>query len=102
MTISRQSESMLSDNIPAHRLCSGTRAVVRRCACERRVRLALARRLRQNYPHGSTRRLSCRRACFVGAAMSHVMNTYARLPVAFERGEGVWLWDTNGKRYLDA
>jgi acetylornithine aminotransferase len=34
--------------------------------------------------------------------MSHVMNTYARLPVAFERGEGVWLWDMQGKRYLDA
>lgn len=34
--------------------------------------------------------------------MSHVMNTYARLPVAFERGEGVWLWDTEGRRYLDA
>jgi acetylornithine/N-succinyldiaminopimelate aminotransferase len=31
-----------------------------------------------------------------------VMNTYARLPVAFERGEGVWLWDTQGARYLDA
>jgi acetylornithine aminotransferase len=30
------------------------------------------------------------------------MNTYARLPVAFERGEGVWLWDTKGRRYLDA
>jgi acetylornithine aminotransferase len=34
--------------------------------------------------------------------MTHVMNTYARLPVAFERGEGVWLWDSSGKRYLDA
>jgi len=34
--------------------------------------------------------------------MSHVMNTYNRLPVAFERGEGAWLWDTRGKRYLDA
>jgi acetylornithine aminotransferase len=34
--------------------------------------------------------------------MSHVMDTYARLPVAFEHGEGSWLWDTNGKRYLDA
>src|SRR4051812_19537406 len=34
--------------------------------------------------------------------MSHVMNTYARLPVAFARGEGAWLWDTQGKRYLDA
>ena len=34
--------------------------------------------------------------------MSHLMNTYARLPVAFERGEGSWLWDMQGKRYLDA
>ena len=31
-----------------------------------------------------------------------LMNTYSRLPVTFSRGEGVWLWDTNGKRYLDA
>ena len=30
------------------------------------------------------------------------MDTYARLPVAFARGEGAWLWDTAGKRYLDA
>ena len=34
--------------------------------------------------------------------MSHLMNTYARLPIAFTHGEGVWLWDSNGKRYLDA
>lgn len=34
--------------------------------------------------------------------MSHIMNTYGRLPVAFERGEGCWLWDTEGRRYLDA
>lgn len=30
------------------------------------------------------------------------MPTYSRLPIAFERGEGVWLWDKAGKRYLDA
>lgn len=30
------------------------------------------------------------------------MNTYARLPVTFVRGEGVWLWDDQGERYLDA
>jgi acetylornithine aminotransferase len=30
------------------------------------------------------------------------MNTYARQPVAFVRGEGVWLWDEAGKKYLDA
>jgi acetylornithine/N-succinyldiaminopimelate aminotransferase len=35
--------------------------------------------------------------------MSEVlMGTYNRLPVAFESGSGVWLTDTNGKRYLDA
>ena len=32
----------------------------------------------------------------------HLMNTYARLPFAFERGEGAWLWDSDGNRYLDA
>jgi acetylornithine/N-succinyldiaminopimelate aminotransferase len=31
-----------------------------------------------------------------------LMTTYAPLPVTFERGEGVWLWDTQGERYLDA
>jgi len=30
------------------------------------------------------------------------MTTYARLPVSFARGQGVWLWDDAGKRYLDA
>jgi acetylornithine aminotransferase len=33
---------------------------------------------------------------------THVMPTYARLPVAFVRGEGAWLWDEAGKKYLDA
>ncbi|QKT02821.1 acetylornithine transaminase [Ectothiorhodospiraceae bacterium 2226] len=31
-----------------------------------------------------------------------LMNTYARLPVSFSHGEGAWLWDTEGRRYLDA
>jgi acetylornithine/N-succinyldiaminopimelate aminotransferase len=30
------------------------------------------------------------------------MNTYARLPVSFTHGHGVWLWDEAGKKYLDA
>lgn len=30
------------------------------------------------------------------------MNTYSRLPVTFVKGEGVWLWDDQGKKYLDA
>ena len=32
----------------------------------------------------------------------HVMPTYGRLPVTFERGEGAWLWDSDGNKYLDA
>ena len=34
--------------------------------------------------------------------MSHVMNTYARLPVTFSHGEGCRITDTDGKEYLDA
>jgi acetylornithine aminotransferase len=34
--------------------------------------------------------------------MSHVMNTYARSPIALSHGKGVWVWDTAGRRYLDA
>jgi len=33
--------------------------------------------------------------------MPHVMNTYGRLPVALSHGQGCWLWDTEGKKYLD-
>jgi acetylornithine aminotransferase len=31
----------------------------------------------------------------------HLMSTYNRLPVTFERGEGVWLWDSEHRQYLD-
>ncbi|MCH9638019.1 MAG: aspartate aminotransferase family protein [Betaproteobacteria bacterium] len=34
--------------------------------------------------------------------MSNLMNTYSQLPVTFVKGEGVWLWDERGDRYLDA
>jgi acetylornithine aminotransferase len=33
--------------------------------------------------------------------MPHVMNTYGRLPLALSHGKGCWLWDTQGRRYLD-
>ncbi|AWB35679.1 aspartate aminotransferase family protein [Orrella marina] len=32
---------------------------------------------------------------------SALSNIYGRLPVAFTHGQGVWLWDGEGKRYLD-
>ena len=34
--------------------------------------------------------------------MSHVMNTYARLPVAFSHGQGCRITDSEGREYLDA
>lgn len=34
--------------------------------------------------------------------MSNLMNTYGRLPVEFDHGQGVWLWDKEGNKYLDA
>ena len=30
-----------------------------------------------------------------------LIGNYARLPVVMERGEGAWVWDTEGKKYLD-
>ena len=33
--------------------------------------------------------------------MPHVLNTYGRLPIALSHGQGCWVWDTKGKRYLD-
>lgn len=34
--------------------------------------------------------------------MSTLMPNYSRLPVCFVKGEGAWLWDTQGRRYIDA
>ena len=31
----------------------------------------------------------------------HVMKTYGRLPIALSHGRGCWLWDTEGRKYLD-
>jgi len=31
----------------------------------------------------------------------HVMHTYGRLPIALSHGQGCWVWDTAGRRYLD-
>lgn len=31
----------------------------------------------------------------------YLMNTYARYPIAMTKGEGSWVWDAEGKKYLD-
>lgn len=36
------------------------------------------------------------------AAMSHLFDTYVRMPVALVRGDGAWLYDDQDRRYLDA
>ncbi len=33
--------------------------------------------------------------------MPHVLNTYGRLPIALSHGRGCWVWDTEGRKYLD-
>ncbi|HWI79323.1 MAG TPA: aspartate aminotransferase family protein [Ramlibacter sp.] len=38
----------------------------------------------------------------IEAASPHTMNTYGRLPIALSHGDGCYVWDVNGKRYLDA
>jgi len=35
------------------------------------------------------------------AVSSHLLPTYARVDLAFERGEGAWLFTADGERYLD-
>ena len=37
----------------------------------------------------------------VAREQKYLLNTYARYPVAMVRGKGVYLWDVDGKRYLD-
>ena len=37
----------------------------------------------------------------IEASSPHVMNTYGRLPIAMSHGQGAWVWDVNGRKYLD-
>jgi acetylornithine aminotransferase len=53
-----------------------------------------------NLPAGNSRLRAFHRETILMS--NHLMNTYAPLPVSFARGEGAWLWDEDGKRYLDA
>lgn len=39
--------------------------------------------------------------CKLGMTISSVMPVYSRSKLAFERGEGAYLFDTHGKKYLD-
>ena len=41
------------------------------------------------------------REAYMKSAEDHILHTYNRFPVVFERGEGVYLYDTDGKKYLD-
>ncbi len=38
---------------------------------------------------------------WIDRGLTHVAATYGRYPLVAERGEGSWLWDVDGKRYLD-
>jgi acetylornithine/N-succinyldiaminopimelate aminotransferase len=38
----------------------------------------------------------------IEASSPHTMNTYGRVPIALSHGQGLRVWDVNGKSYLDA
>ena len=37
----------------------------------------------------------------IADGQDYVMNTYGRMPVVFDRGEGCYVWDMDDNRYLD-
>lgn len=37
----------------------------------------------------------------ISGTNKYLMNTYGRYPIAMVRGKGCWVWDTEGKKYLD-
>jgi acetylornithine/N-succinyldiaminopimelate aminotransferase len=38
---------------------------------------------------------------WIEKAKKYVANTYTRFPIVVTKGEGCWIWDMNGRRYLD-
>ena len=38
----------------------------------------------------------------MNVSKTNIMRTYSRQNISFEKGEGCWLWDVNGKKYFDA
>lgn len=38
---------------------------------------------------------------YIETAENSLIHTYSRYPIVFDRGEGVYLYDTDGKKYLD-
>jgi acetylornithine/N-succinyldiaminopimelate aminotransferase len=38
----------------------------------------------------------------IAPSQPHVMNTYGRVPVELSHGQGVYAWDVQGRKYLDA
>ena len=37
----------------------------------------------------------------ISVTQKYVANTYTRFPIALVRGRGAWVWDADGKKYLD-
>jgi len=37
----------------------------------------------------------------ISKTKNYLMNTYGRYPIAMVRGKGSWVWDSEGKKYLD-
>jgi len=37
----------------------------------------------------------------INLANTYILNTYKRVPVVFTKGKGTYIWDSDGKKYLD-
>ena len=37
----------------------------------------------------------------INLANTYILNTYKRIPVVFTKGKGTYIWDSDGKKYLD-
>jgi acetylornithine/succinyldiaminopimelate/putrescine aminotransferase len=59
-----------------------------------------SKRILPEYKEGGIE-LATQKTDWIEMDKKYHMNTFRRVPVVFERGEGVYLYDVNGKKYLD-
>ena len=45
--------------------------------------------------------MTTRNEAIIDRAKKRLLQNYKQQPIAIDRGQGVWVWDADGKRYLD-
>ncbi len=51
--------------------------------------------------HADSGRIAMQQEWWIEKGNKYLANTYKRFPIGIAKGEGCWLWDMNGRRYLD-